>query len=57
MLNSFNARIKSKSSSTFQTQRSPLEHSAVYPQQAGQGQSLLQHRVLKPLVHIQVVTH
>ena len=57
MLNSFNARIKSKSSSTFQTQRSPMEHSAVYPQQAGQGQSLLQHRVLKPLVHIQVVTH
>ena len=34
-----------------------MEHSAVYPQQARQGQSLLQHCVLQPLVNIQVVTH
>ncbi len=34
-----------------------MEHSAVYPQQARQGQSLLQHCVLQPLVNIQMVTH
>ena len=34
-----------------------MEHSAVYPQQARQGQSLLQHCVLQPLVNLQVVTH
>ena len=41
----------------FQTQRSSMEHSSVYPQQAGEGEPVHQHPVLEPLVHLQVVPH
>ena len=40
-----------------QTQRSSMEHSSVYPQQAGEGEPVDQHPVLEPLVHLQVVAH
>ena len=34
-----------------------MEHSAVYPQQARQGQPLIQHCVLQSLVNLQVVPY